>query len=298
MDIRRPPAARMHDAVFLAACLAYIWAGIDPRLIYHCQRPIFYSSPGFLDEFLRYPGGPADYLYALVAQAYAFAAWGAIVLTAQVAAVVALTELYFKLLAGRALPLVRYVPALLLLSQANLYYDRTPMALALLLGLTLAILFVRLSGRWSNRTALLAVFAVMLLAAYCLAGVAMVFFAPAAAMVLIARRPTRIAGIACLLLAVALLAAAPASARGWFTDADVRRVVVWWGLYVFYALGTAMVLGVAHALLRAGCPLGRAPVPTRCAAAERREESRRGTHECVRHGSCPAPTSAAASAMP
>ena len=247
MDIRRPPAARVQDAAFLAACLAYIWAGIDPRLIYHCQRPIFYTSPGFLDEFLRYPGGPADYLYALVAQAYAFAGWGAIVLTAQVAAVAALTQVYFTSLAGRALPLVRYAPALLLLSQANLYYDRTPMALALLLGLALAILFVRLSGRWSNWTALLAAFAVMLLAAYCLAGVAMVFFAPAAAMVLIARRPTRLPGIACLLLAVALPAAAPASARGWFTDADVRRVVVWWGLYGFYALGTAMVLRRAAA---------------------------------------------------
>ena len=250
MDIRRPPAARVQDAAFLAACLAYVWAGIDPRLIYHWQRPIFYTSPGFLDEFLRYPGGPADYLYALVAQAYAFAGWGAIVLTAQVAAVVALTEVYFTTLAGGALPLVRYVPALLLLCDVSLYYNRTPMAPALLLGLALAILFVRLSRRWSSRMALLATFAAMLLAAYYLAGMAVVFFAPAAAMVLIARRPTRLPGIACLLLAVALpaavewlrLAGAPVSARDWFTGADVPRVVVWWGLYGFYALGTAMVL--------------------------------------------------------
>lgn len=247
MDLRRPPAAIVHDAVFLAACLAYVWVGIDPRLIYHCQRPIFYTSPGFLDEFLRYPGGPADYLYALVAQAYAFAGWGAIVLTAQVAAVAALTEVYFTTLGGRALPLLRYVPALLLLSEVNLYYDHTPMALALLLGLALAILFVRLSRQWSNWAALLAAFAAMLLAAYYLAGMAIVFFAPAAAMVLIARRPTRLPGIACVLLAVALLAAAPAFARAWFTDADLRRVVVWWGLYGFYALGTAMVLRRAAA---------------------------------------------------
>ena len=254
----------MHDAVFLAACLAYICVGIDPRLIYHCQRPIFYTSPGFLDEFLRYPGGPADYLYALVAQAYAFAGWGAIVLTAQVAAVAALTEVYFTTLAGRALPLVRYVPALLLLSEVNLYYDRTPMALALLLGLALAILFVRLSRQWSNWAALLAAFAAMLLAAYYLAGMAIVFFAPAAAMVLIARRPTRLPGIACLLLAVVLPAAAPASARGWFTNADLRRVVVWWGLYGFYALGTAMVLrGAAGTRERAVAARNRGPRPAR-----------------------------------
>jgi len=36
---------------------------------------------------------------------------------------------------------------------------------------------------------------------------------------------------------------------------------------------------VAHALLRAVPAL----VPARCAAAKRREESRRGTQECVRH---------------
>jgi len=260
MDIRRPAAARIQDAVFLAACLAYIWAGIDPRLIYHCQRPIFYTSPGFLDEFLRYPGGPADYLYALIAQAYAFAGWGALVLTAQVAVVAALTEVYFTTLAGRALPLVRYVPALLLLFEVNLYYDHTPMALVLSLGLALAILFVRLARRWSNWMVLLAVFAVMLLAAYYLVG-------------------------------------APA------TDADVRRVVVWWGLYGFYALGTAMVLGVARALLRAVPAL----MPTRRAAAKRREarngsanrKSRRGTQECVRHGSSPTLLAAAlATALP
>jgi len=230
MDIRRPTAARMHDAAFLAACLAYVWAGIDPRLIYHCQRPIFYTYPGFLNEFLTYPGGPADYLYALVAQAYAFAGWGAIVLTAQIAAVMALTEVYFTTLADGALPLVRYVPALLLLSEANLYYDRTPMALALLLGLALAILFVRLSRWWSNWAVLLAAFAVMLLAAYYLAGVvAIVFFAPPAALVLIARRLSRHAPqprkrplAAGLATALPLLALAAVAAAGYHLNSHDR----------------------------------------------------------------------------
>jgi anhydro-N-acetylmuramic acid kinase len=51
-------------------------------------------------------------------------------------------------------------------------------------------------------------------------------------------------------------------------------------------IATATVLTaatVAQALLPAGRPLGRALVPTRCAPAKRREESRRGTQECVRH---------------
>jgi hypothetical protein len=226
MDIRRPPAARVQDAAFLAACLAYVWAGIDPRLIYHWQRPIFYTSPGFLDEFLRYPGGPADYLYALVAQAYAFAAWGAIVMTAQVAAAVALTEVYFTTLAGGALPLVRYVPALLLLSDFSLYSNRTPMAPALLVGLALAILFVRLSRRWSNGAALLAAFAAMLLAAYYLAGMAIVFFAPAAAMVLrrASPRPAKRRLAAGLATALPLLALCSVAALSYHLSARDRSL--------------------------------------------------------------------------
>jgi hypothetical protein len=226
MDIRRPPAARVQDAAFLAACLAYVWAGIDPRLIYHWQRPIFYTSPGFVDEFLRYPGGPADYLYALVAQAYAFAGWGAIVMTAQVAAVVALTELYFTTLAGGALPLVRYVPALLLLSDFSLYYNRTPMAPALLVGLALAILFVRLSRRWSNGAALLAAFAAMLLAAYYLAGMAIVFFAPAAAMALrrASPRPAKRRLAAGLATALPLLALCSVAALSYHLSARDRSL--------------------------------------------------------------------------
>ena len=226
MDIRRPPAARVQDAAFLAACLAYVWAGIDPRLIYHWQRPIFYTSPGFLDEFLRYPGGPADYLYALVAQAYAFAAWGAIVMTAQVAAAVALTEVYFTTLAGGALPLVRYVPALLLLSDFSLYSNRTPMAPALLVGLALAILFVRLSRRWSNGAALLAAFAAMLLAAYYLAGMAIVFFAPAAAMALrrASPRPAKRRLAAGLATALPLLALCSVAALSYHLSARDRSL--------------------------------------------------------------------------
>ena len=253
MDIPRPEGARVRDIAFFAVFLVYAWAGIDTRLIYHWQGPVFYTMPGFADEFLKYPGGPADYLYALIAQAYAFAGWGAVVLTAQVAAVAALTQVYFTALAGRALPLARFAPAALLLYHVNLYYDRMPIVPALLLGLAPAILFMYLSRRWRSEAALLGAFVAILGAAYYLGGMAIAFFAPAAAMVRAARRPRLPLWIAYLPLAAALPAAVellrpiymPVSARDWFTPPDVRRVVVYWGLYLFYALGTAMVLGGA-----------------------------------------------------
>jgi N-carbamoylputrescine amidase len=45
--------------------------------------------------------------------------------------------------------------------------------------------------------------------------------------------------------------------------------------------------GVAHALLRAGAPPGPGTRADTLYAAKRREKSRRGTHECVRHSTAP-----------
>ena len=250
MSIPRPAAARVRDVAFFAIFLVYAWVGIDTRLIYHWQNPVFYTTPGFFQDFLKYPGGPADYLYSLMAQAYASQGWGAAVLTAQAAVVALLTHAFFKTLAGRALPAVRFVAAGLLLGCANLYYDRTPLAPALMLALPLAIAFIRLSRRWRNEAALFAVFAAMALAAYYLAGVAIVFLAPAAAIVQIAQRPRLPLGAGYVLLAAALPVAVerfhwayvPTSASEWFLNADVWRSVLVWGLYAFYAFGTVAAL--------------------------------------------------------
>ena len=93
--VPRPSAARTRDIAFFAVLLSYLWVGVDTRLIYHWQGPVFYTFPGFVDEFLKYPGGAADYLCRLIAQTYAWRAWGAMVATAQVTVVAALTEAYF-----------------------------------------------------------------------------------------------------------------------------------------------------------------------------------------------------------
>jgi hypothetical protein len=244
----------MRAVAFFAAFAIYAWAGIDTRLIYHWQGPVFTTIPGFPGEFLKYPGGPADYLQALIAQTYAWQFWGAIVLTAQVAAVTAFTQAYFTTLAGRKLSgaagTLCFIPAALLLYHLNLYYDRTPIMLSLLLGLALAILFVHLSRRWGSQWALVGASVAMLVAAYYLAGMAIVFFAPAAAMAYFAGRRRPWLGIVPLLVAAGLPVAVetlrllylPASARDWFLDSDVRRSIVCWGLYLFYAVSAAAIL--------------------------------------------------------
>jgi hypothetical protein len=250
MKMRPPGGDGIRDIFFFIVFAAYVWVGIDPRLIYHWQAPVFYTMPGFLDEFLKYPGGPVDYLYALIAQSCLSRTWGALALTAQVAAVTALSQVYWKMLAGRALPLARFIPAALLLYFVNLYYDQTPVLLALLVGLSPAILFQYLLRRWRSEAALAVAFLALAAPVYYLGGMAIVFFAPAAAIAHMARRPRFPAWIGYLLLAAALPAAVeltrliylPTSARDWFTSTDARRVFVFWSLFLFYPLAAAIAL--------------------------------------------------------
>ena len=64
-----PPAPRLplRETAFFALTFIYVWRVIDPRLIYDAywtttQFPVFRTGGAFLSEFLRYPGGPAEYL--------------------------------------------------------------------------------------------------------------------------------------------------------------------------------------------------------------------------------------------
>jgi hypothetical protein len=227
MEFQGPRAGKLLDMAFFAAFLAYAVAGIDTRLVYHWQAPAFYMTAGFAAEFLKYPGGIIEYLWALTAQAYASQIWGALVLTAQVAALTALTGLWC-----RGWPLLRFVPAVLLVYPLSLYYDHTPVLLALLVGVGAGVLFQRRAAVW--------VFVALLPAVYYAGGMAVVFFGAMGVATLAARRRYGWAA-GCLAMAAVLplaveksrLTYLPGSARDWFVDADVRKAAVWWGLYGF-----------------------------------------------------------------
>ncbi len=249
MSFPRPDAARWRDIAFFAAFLVYVGAGLNPRLVFHWQGPVFSTVPGFASQFLRYPGGAADYLYALIAQAYAFQWAGALVFTVQAAAVAGMTDLYFRAVAGRPIALVRYAPPLFLLYFFNLYYDHTPLALAALAGIAAAVVFARVSGRWRNEAALLGIFAALAGITYYLGGMALVFLAPGAAILRFSRRPRFPMWAAYLPLAAAMpwtvealrLAEVAAPARTWFTG-DFPRTALCWGLFAFFAVGTAFAV--------------------------------------------------------
>jgi hypothetical protein len=259
MKLRRPPAGRLLDVAFFAGFLAYAYFGIDTRLIYHWQAPMFYMTRSFAAEFLKYPGGLLDYVYGLVAQVYAFQGWGALVLTAQLAAVAGLTEA-----CCRARPLLRFAPAVLLLYLSNLYYDRTPAILALLLALAAGILLAR------REPAPVWMFLALLPAVYYAGGMALIFFTMIAAAMAMARRQYA-KGAAYVLMAAAVPVAVeksrliyvPASARDWLLDADTRRLAIWWSLYLLYGLGVFLAGRLPERAPVASSKRGRTPVGRR-----------------------------------
>jgi hypothetical protein len=179
---------RYRDVGCVALLLAYAWAGIDTRLIHHGQGLVFSTAPGFAGDFLKHPGGPGDYLYALIAQAYAFRTWGAIVLTAQVVAAAALIETYSVALARRTFPLLRLAPALVVLLQPGLYFQQTRLKPGIPVALALAVAFAVLARRRRGTVMRIGAAAPMLAAAYYLGGVAAAaVFALAAAAVFLRR---------------------------------------------------------------------------------------------------------------
>ena len=231
MNGRRPEAARLLDAAFLAGVLAYAIFGIDTRLIYHWQAPALYLTREFTLEHLSYPGGPADYVHRLVLQAFPSPVWGGILLTALLAGVAVLTEAWRE-----RRSLLRFVPVLLCLYPLSLYYERTALLEALLLGLGAAIPFARgKAPRWT--------FLVAAPMVYFFGGAALVVFGAIAGGAGIERRQYGWAA-GFLVFAAALPVVAerllytPHPAASWFFAADRWETATWWSLFLFYGIGS------------------------------------------------------------
>ena len=133
--------------------------------------------------------------------------------------------------------------AAIFLAYVNCYDHRSAAAISAILGLGLAAWFAALVRRWRRQWALLIVFVLMLLTAYALADVAIVFFAPLAALAQIRRalsgiptphalRPT-LNALLYLFLAAAVPVVAEAVAfgsldfgwRAWFAPLTVASAV-------------------------------------------------------------------------
>ncbi len=58
--------------VFFTLLFFYIWLGIDPKLYYQKQEPIFQLDWNFFQSFLNLPGGLLSYFSLYLSQFYFF----------------------------------------------------------------------------------------------------------------------------------------------------------------------------------------------------------------------------------
>lgn len=251
----QPWLGRVCGMLFFGGIFVYALLGIDSTLRYDWQIRGFSTLPGFLAGFLIYPGGPVEYCARLLCQGYANGYLGALLITAQCAGLAALTHLYIRLLVGRAISFVGYIPALLAICLMSAYDHHLSVVLSVIVGLLLACLFLLAMRRIHNGWLLLAVFVMMLCVGYYLADVAIVVFAPAAALPQLwrHRRWPVVSGVGYLVLAAALPLASQLwlfpslefGCKSWFLPEPPEVRVMTWRL-----LGFLPVLSLAALIYR------------------------------------------------
>jgi len=127
-------------AVFFGLFYLYVWLVVNPALFcgvswLTAEVPAFRANRLFLGEFVGYPGGPMEWLGALLCQSYYFAWVGALIVTVTAALLSLATWGYLRNLGGRGPELLHYAPAVLV----AMLYGRYSNAMAALLALVVAI---------------------------------------------------------------------------------------------------------------------------------------------------------------
>ena len=178
----------IHTYIFFILFYTYLWLEVDLRLIYHTSGvisnfPVFFRGWAFFRQFMSYPGGPAEYLTAFLSQFFYYSWAGAFVVTLQAWLMFICTGYFFKMISAKVLYWIRFVPPMLLLVTYNQYSYHFATTMAWLIAMLFVCLYlsIRRSGTFyaqKNITGLsrLAVFLVLSVILYMVAGAAQLFF--------------------------------------------------------------------------------------------------------------------------
>ena len=142
---------RIAGTVFFILFYLYVWLRVDTSLIHYVNRstvfPGFFYGMAFLRPFLAYPGGPVEYAAAFLSQLYYYPWLGALVVTLLAALTSLCTRTFLSALWGKRIPVVHFVPAVLVLMMYNRYGLWMHTFLGLLAGLLFAAAYARLAPR-------------------------------------------------------------------------------------------------------------------------------------------------------
>ncbi len=169
----------VRQVLFFTCFYLYVWLAVNPYLVYHAfgifmRFPRFSVDWMFFKETVSWPGGLVEYVGAFLSQLYYFPWAGALIITIVCLCICWCTEKLIKLAGAGQSKVLCYLPVLLILMMYIRYDNPLNICLALLAGLCFSVLYQGLSIQSGSRRA--AVFFVMCIVLYYVAGGASLVF--------------------------------------------------------------------------------------------------------------------------
>jgi hypothetical protein len=170
----------MLTGIFFLFIYLYVWLHIRPELIYFNLgvniEPVFFRTGVlFLRQHLIYPGGPAEYLTALLSQGFLYSSLGAAIITFTVLLLLLAAKCLVKRTSKTLPTLLYYLPVLAVLILCCCYENPLIITVPLLLTLWFSIIFIDIASK--NTAVRLAEFIVMFAVLYYLSGGVSILFA-------------------------------------------------------------------------------------------------------------------------
>ncbi len=141
------------NLLFFLLCFLYLWLVVEPNLIYHSfgtilpDAPLFATGRTFLLNCLAVPGGGVLYMAGLLSQGYYYAWLGAAIIVLVALGIGESLRRHLALAGAAYTGPLTALPAVAFFLIYNHYKHPLPAALAVWLGLVLALVFEKLALR-------------------------------------------------------------------------------------------------------------------------------------------------------
>ncbi|MDI6450847.1 DUF6057 family protein [Anaerobaca lacustris] len=141
------------NLLFFVLCFLYLWLVVEPHLIYHCfgtilpDAPLFATGRAFLLNRLAVPGGGVLYVAGLLSQGYYHACLGALIIILVALGIGESLRRHLALAGAANTGSLTALPAVAFFLIYSHYKHPLPAALAVWLGLVLALAFEKLAFR-------------------------------------------------------------------------------------------------------------------------------------------------------
>ena len=174
----KKPVRLFIPAIFFTYLFLYVFLVVQPELIYHKfalqpDSPVFYTTLSFLKHHFTEPGLLLRYLSAFLLQGFYYPPLGALIITLTAWFFYPALKTLFKVFGARV-PVIPYLPGLVLIMTCNRYCYMLDVFFALLSAVIAFILYQKISPK--NISGRLVLFTVFSAAIYYIIGASSLFF--------------------------------------------------------------------------------------------------------------------------